>query len=119
MNWLSVVNPPHTLNYAGYMVYTLAFNEWLQQLHNPLDSNSESGGKLTLYRQLQSEPIPSGYITASISPGRGWVMAAIRDSCLPLAIETGRLQTPKIPLSCHLCIYCNSGDISHFSCFLL
>ena len=50
-DWLSVVNPPHTLNYVGYVVYILAFNEWLQQLHNPLDSNSESGGKLTLYRQ--------------------------------------------------------------------
>ena len=29
-------------------VYTLAFNKWLQQLNMPLDSNSESGGKLTL-----------------------------------------------------------------------
>ena len=72
MNWLSVVNPPRTLNNVWYVVYILAFNEWLQQLHKPLDSNSESGGKLTLYRQLQSEPIPSGYITASISPGRRW-----------------------------------------------
>ena len=117
-----MVNPPCTLNYVGYVVYTLAFNEWLQQLHNPLDSNSESGGKLTLYRQLQSEPILSGYITANISPGSRWVMAAIRGGCLPLAIETGRLQTPEIPLSCHLCIHCNSGDvedISHFSCSLL
>ena len=52
-----MVNPPHTLNYVGYVVYTRAFNEWLQQLHKPLDSNSESGGKLTLFRQLQSEPI--------------------------------------------------------------
>ena len=52
-------------------------------------------------------------------------MAAIRGGCLPLAIETGRLKTPKIPLSCCLCIHCNSGDIdvediSHFStCSLL
>ena len=48
-------------------------------------------------------------------------MAAIMGDCLPLAIETGRLQTPKIPLSCSLCIHCNSGDvedISHFSSLL-
>ena len=40
-------------------------------------------------------------------------MAAIscRGGCLPLAIETGRLQTPKIRFSCCLCIHCNSGDI--------
>ena len=38
-------------------------------------------------------------------------MAAIRGGCLPLAIETGRLQTPKIPLSCRLCIHCNSGNV--------
>ena len=44
-------------------------------------------------------------------------MAAIRGGCLPSAIKNGRLQTPKIPLSYHLCIHCNSAnveDISHF-----
>ena len=45
------------------------------------------------------------------------MMAAIKGGCLPLAIDTGRMQAPKIPLSCHPCIHCNSGnveDISHF-----
>ena len=36
-------------------------------------------------------------------------MAAIRGGYLPLAIEGGRLQTPPTPLSCCLCVHCNSG----------
>ena len=48
-------------------------------------------------------------------------MAAIRDGYLPLAIETGRLQTPKIPLSFRLCIHCNSGNVEdiHFLFFIV
>ena len=38
-------------------------------------------------------------------------MAAIRGGCLPLAVETGRLQTHKISLSCCLCIHCNSNNV--------
>ena len=48
-------------------IHTLAFNEWQYQLHKCTDSNSESGGKLVLYKQLQLEPVPSGYVTANKS----------------------------------------------------
>ena len=86
------------------------------------DSNSESGGRLLIYKQLQSELVPSacGYITANISLGRRWIMATIRGGCLPLAIETGRLQSPKIPLSSRLCSHCamdSVEDIPHFILF--
>ncbi len=49
-----------------------------------------------------------------------WVMAAIRGGCLPLAIETGRYHSPKIPLSDRLCVYCSSDaveDTTHFILF--
>ena len=61
-------------------IHTLAFNEWQYQLHKCTDSNSKPGGKLVLYKQLQFEPVPSGYVTANIGPGRRWVMANIRGS---------------------------------------
>ena len=47
-------------------------------------------------------------------------MAAIRGGCLPIAIETGRFQTPKVPLNDRLCINCNQRvkeDIPHFILF--
>ena len=64
--------------------------------------------------------MPAGYVLADISPGRRWVMAAIRGGCLPIAIETGRFQTPKVPLNDRLCINCNQRvkeDIPHFILF--
>ena len=100
-------------------IHTLAFNEWQYQLHKCTDSNSEFGGKLVLYRQFQFEPVPSGYVTANISPGRRWVMANIRGGCLPLAIETGRYHAPKIPLSKRICIHCDSGEIEDIAHFIL
>ena len=101
-------------------IHTIAYEEWCSQLHKPPDSSSESGGKLFLYKELQSEPLPAGYVLADISPGRRWVMAAIRGGCLPIAIETGRFQTPKVPLNDRLCINCNQHaieDIPHFILF--
>ncbi len=59
--------------------------------------------------------LPSEYIVANISPRR-WEMAPIRGGCLPLAVETGRYHSPKIPLSDRLCDYCSSDaveDITH------
>ena len=103
-------------------VHILALNEWQKQVQKEPDSNSESGGRLLIYKQLQSELVPSacGYITANISLGRRWIMATIRGGCLPLAIETGRLQSPKIPLSSRLCSHCamdSVEDIPHFILF--
>ena len=54
-------------------IHTLAFNEWQYQLHKCTHLNSESGGKLVLFRQLQFDPVPS-----NISPGRRWMMANMR-----------------------------------------
>ena len=100
-------------------VHLSAFDEWLQQLHKPPDVTSESGGKLVLYRELQSEPHPSGYIIANISRGRRWVMAACRGGCLPLAVETGRWRVPKLPLAERICQHCNSGDVEDLFHFIL
>ena len=55
--------------------------------------------------------LPVGYVLVDISLGRRWVMAAIRGGCLPVAIETGRFHTPKVPLNDRLCIHCNQHAI--------
>ena len=38
-------------------------------------------------------------------------MATICGGCLPISIETGRFQTPKVPLNDRLCINCNQHAI--------
>ena len=103
-------------------VHIIAYEEWCSQLHKPPDRSSESGGKLVLYKELQSEPLPAGYVLADISPGRRWIMAAICGGCLPIAIETGHFQIPKVPLNDRLCIHCDQHmieDISHFILFCI
>ena len=81
-------------------VHTIAYEEWCSHLHKLPDRSYESGGKLVLYKELQSEPLPAGYMLADISHGRRWVMAAIRTQGLnPIVIETGSFQITKVPLN--------------------
>ena len=84
MSWPSVMLFIPSYSQLRRTMHTLAFNEWQYQLHKCTDSNSEPGGKLVSYRQLQFEPVPSGYVTANISPGRRWVMTNIKGGCLAL-----------------------------------
>ena len=38
-------------------------------------------------------------------------MASLRAGCLPLAVETGRYRTPKVPLGERVCKLCNDGKV--------
>ena len=38
-------------------------------------------------------------------------MASLRAGCLPLAVETGRYRTPKVPLGERVCKLCNNGKV--------
>lgn len=92
-------------------LHEVAHINWLEQLHRPLDSTSESGGKLKIYKMIMLEPSPPHYVLSLLDPGPRWVMASLRAGCLPLGIETGRYRTPKVPLEQRVCSVCNSGDV--------
>ena len=77
--------------------------------------NSESGGRLILYRQIKSAPDPEPYIN-SVSNNKRRIVAMLRCGCLPLEVETGRYRTPKTPLLQRTCEICGNGigDETHF-----
>ena len=79
--------------------------------------NSESGGKLKLYKLFKAEPTPASYVLSPLDPGPRWVMASFRAGCLPLGVETGRYRIPKVSLERRICQVCNSDlveDEFHF-----
>ena len=79
--------------------------------------NSESGGKLKLYKLFKAEPTPASYVLPPLDPGPRWVMALLRAGCLPLGVETGRYRIPKVPLERRVCQVRNSDlveDEFHF-----
>ena len=92
----------------------LLVNEhWVVRLHRPT-SDSVTGGKL---RTIKADPNPSPYLLAPLSPGQRWVVGSLRAGCLPLAVETGRYQSPKVPLVDRVCTLCDAGcveDEIHF-----
>ena len=64
------------------------FQGWLDDLHKQ-PADSESGGRLALYKQYKSCPEPEEYILKTISLNRRRTIAQIRCGCLPLELETG------------------------------
>ena len=46
-----------------------------------------------------------------LGPGQRWAVASLRAGCLPLAVETGRYRTPKVPLGERVCKLCNNGRV--------
>ena len=77
--------------------------------------NSETGGRLILYRQIKSAPAPESYIN-SISTNKRRIITMLRCGCLPLEVETGRYRAPKTPLLQRTCEICGNGigDETHF-----
>ena len=91
------------------------FQGWLDDLRKQ-PADSESGGRLALYKQYKSCPEPEEYILKTISLNKRRTIAQIRCGCLPLELETGRYRSPKTPLSQRICQLCNSDveDETHF-----
>ena len=94
----------------------LANEHWVVRLHRPT-SDSVTGGKLRHYRTIKADPNPSPYLLAPLGPGQRWVVGSLRAGCLPLAVETGRYRSPKVPLVDRVCTLCDAGcveDEIHF-----
>ena len=75
-------------------------------LHKPVTKNSESGGKLKLYKLFKAAPTPASCVLSPLDPGPRWVIASLRAGCLP-----------KVPLEKRVCLVCNTGlieDEFHF-----
>ena len=93
----------------------MEYSKWLDNL-NSIAPNSESGGRLVLYRSYKLEPAPEEYVTRPISCRRRRTIAQSRCGCLHLQMESGRYRHPKTPLAQRICQLCNEGieDETHF-----
>ena len=101
------------------IIHTIANEGWQSQLNKPLDPSSETGSKLVIYRQLQQEPLPCSYVLANMTAKRCRTMVAIREGCLPLAVERGCFHVPKIPLKDRPCFLCNTNSMEYVPHFVL
>ena len=98
-------------------IFRVASEKWIETLNKPVMKNSESGGKLKLYKLFKAEPTPASYVLSPLDPGPRWVMASLRAGCLPLGVETRRYRIPGVPLERRVCQVCNSDlvkDEFHF-----
>ena len=79
--------------------------------------DSESGGKLALYRLIKSEPMAESYVKKAISGVIRRTITQLRCGCLPLEVEVGRFRRPKTPAcrrTCQLCKGDSVEDETHF-----
>ena len=88
----------------------IANNEWIEKLNKP-SKNTETGGKLRYYKLIKTDPTPAHFVLAPLTPGQRWVLASLRAGCLPMAVETGRYRSPKVPLAERLCNVCSEGAV--------
>ena len=86
------------------------FNAWKSSINRIL-KDSDTGGRLRFYRNLQTEPTPPPYIVSSISTNKRRTITMLRCGCLPLEVETERYQSPKTPISSRSCRLYNDGSI--------
>ena len=112
----STYNPPAScfnqlLHLVKDRIFRVASDKWIAMLNKPAMKNSETGGKLKLYKLFKAEPTPASYVLSPLDPGPRWVMASLRAGCLPLGVETGRYRIPKVPLERRVCLACNSNSI--------
>ena len=89
--------------------------KWYQKLMT--NGNTENGNKLRTYRQYKNDFKIEHYVKFNMDRGQRRVLAIFRSCNLPLAIETGRFNRPKTPVSERLCKYCHLDlieDETHF-----
>ena len=75
-------------------ILQVEYSKWLDNL-NSIAPNSESGGRLVLYRSYKLEPAPEEYVSRPTSWQRRRTIAQLRCGCLPLQMEIGRYRHPK------------------------
>ena len=89
----STCNPPvnclnQILHLVNDRIFRVASERWIEMLHKPVTKDSESGGKLKLYKLYKAAPTPASCVLSPLDPGPRWVMASLRAGCLPLVVET-------------------------------
>ena len=57
------------------------------------------------------DPVPACYVLAPLGMGYRWVLASLWAGCLPLAMESGCLHSPKIPLTDRICSLCDCNEV--------
>ena len=92
------------------------FDKWREDVWSAGALESESGGKLVLYRQFKCMPELEPYAKAHIPLAARRVLAGLRAGCLPLQVELGRFTCPKTPYKQRLCKLCGEApeDQTHF-----
>ena len=81
---------------------------------NHVRENSESGGRLNIYRNITSDLATESYVANEQSVGVRRVMAGLRVGCLPLDVQTGRYTgTPYCQQTCCLCGFGEVEDKHH------
>ena len=93
---------------------SLFIKDWRDEI-NEIRTESESGGRLNLYRTMKDTPQTERYVLNIRTVGGRRVMAGLRMGCLPLAVETGRYS--HIPYRERVCRLCCRGEVedqSHF-----
>ena len=100
----------HSINDLWNVVMGQELHAWRSSI-NRIPKDSDTGGHLRFYRNLQTEPTPPSYIVSSISTNKRRIITMLRCGCLPLEVETGCYRSPKTPISSRTCQLCNDGSI--------
>ena len=106
----NLLHQGHSINDIWNAIMQQQFHEWKSKI-STIPKDSDTGGRLRFYRQLQDEPTPTPYIYSSISTHKRWTITMLRCGCLPLEVETGSYQSPKPPFNSRTCQLCNDGSI--------
>ena len=108
------VTDRHFLQYYQDTATSLYKFDWREQVDHIRD-NSESGGRLNIYRNINSDLVTKSYVANERSVGVRRVLAGLRAGCLPLGVETGRYTGfPYYQRSCCLCDLGKVEDQHHF-----
>ena len=105
------ITDKHCLQYYQDIATNLYKSEWHEQV-NHIRDNSESGGRLNIYRNIKIDLVTESYVSNERSVGVRRVLAGWP---LPLGVETGRYTgIPYYQRTCRLCDLGEVEDQHHF-----
>ena len=101
----------HNILYYIIYIYILGLYQVIKVYRLKIRGNSESGGRLNIYRNIKSDLATWSYVANERSVGVRRVLAGLRAGCLPLDIETGRYTG--IPHYQRTCRLCDFGEVEY------
>ena len=114
-NCVPTLDNLHSLDYYKKSFGYLFLNAWRVKIKE-YGPDSESGGRLHLYREIKKAPSTERYVANITAVGGRRVMAGLRMGCLPLAVETGRYT--RVPYRQRVCQLCDRGEVEDQCHFL-